>query len=176
MRSLIFLFVSVTFFSLGQKQSSPTFLGINPYITVEPFYAKGELDINLAPFVFQKPIGLRFDFRVNPILNLGIRTGNDVISHVGGELALPVYLRKKNDSTESSSGFFLAPVFSLTRNLPALHTNYGIWAEPGYHLLFENQLAFSFGLQVGATYFDYDHLPDEWGSHFGAKVTFGKWF
>lgn len=160
----------------SQKEKSPNYFGINPSITVEPFYQKGELDINILPVVYQKPLNLRCDFRINPILNLGIRTGHDKISHFGFEAALPLFFKKKEEKTECSNGFYAAPVFSLTRNNLEIHNNLGLWLEPGYHLLFKNQVALSFGLQAGTTYFMYKVGNNEWKNHFGFKFVFGKWF
>lgn len=77
---------------------------------------------------------------------------------------------------EISKGFFAAPILSLTRNRLEAHNNIGFWVEPGYNLLFDNNFAMTFGLQLGGTFFNYDERPNEWGQHFGVKIIIGKWF
>ncbi len=177
MRSLFLLILLTGCFlsTIAQKERSPHFLGLNPSITVEPFYEKGEMDINILPFVYQKPITRRADLRVTTILNLGIRNKGNDISHFGAELAMPLFLKKKEDKANTSEGFFIAPVASFTRNKIAGHNNLGLWIEPGYHLLFDNRVAMSFGLQLGTTFFAYDDGQTKWGNHFGVKVIIGKW-
>jgi len=156
-------------------QKTSTFLGINPSVTVEPFYDKGEFDINVLPVVWQKPVSRRLDIRVNPVLNLGFRNSGSIISHFGAEVAMPVFLAAAEERRTTSKGFFVAPVVSLTRNRPGAHSNTGLWVEPGYFLQASERFGISFGLQLGTTHFNYDELPDEWGGHFGVKVTFGWW-
>ncbi len=170
------LFLSCISLSFSQSTRPAQFIGINPSVTIEPYYEKGELDVNIVPVVYQLSVAKRVDLRMTSILNLGIRKNGNEISHWGLEAAAPIYFRAKESKTEFSKGFFAAPVLSFTRNNSANHYNIGVWAEPGYHLLFENSFAFSFGLQVGATYFMYDNDEQKWGNHFGAKVVFGKWF
>jgi hypothetical protein len=159
----------------AQSEGDPHFFGINPSVTVEPFYGKGELDINILPFVYQKPITNRFDFRLTTILNLGIRKGGNEISHFGVEAAFPIFFKKRETASAFSKGLFVSPVIGLTRNRIEEHNNLGLWLEPGYNLLFENKFAMSFGLQVGRTYFDYDTGSAKWENHFGVKVVIGRW-
>lgn len=159
----------------GQDEKRSHFFGINPSVTVEPYYNSGELDINILPIVYQRSMTDRLDLRLSSILNYGIRNGNDRLSHMGVELGTPVFLKKKEDRLELSQGFFIAPLVSLTRNNEANHTNIGTWIEPGYNILFENKFALSLGLQIGGTYFIYDSSANSWGNHFGVKVVFGKW-
>ncbi len=159
----------------GQREKRLTFLGINPSVTVEPYYNSGELDINVLPIVYQKSITNLFDVRLTSILNYGIRNGNDKLSHVGVEIGTPIFFKKKEDRLELSKGFFIAPILSLTRNNEANHTNIGTWIEPGYNILFENEFALSLGLQIGGTYFINDKSTNTWGNHFGVKIVFGKW-
>ncbi len=160
----------------AQNEFQSNFIGINPSVTIEPFYEKGELDVNILPIVYQFPLSKRLDFRVTSICNLGIRNAGNRISHFGLEFATPFFFKKKDDRRESSQGFFLAPIVSLTRNQLEAHNSVGLWVEPGYHLMFENSFAMSFGLQFGSTLFDYDETQNEWGPHFGAKIVIGKWF
>lgn len=160
----------------GQDEKRLSFLGINPSVTIEPYYDSGELDINILPIVYQRSITNRLDFRLTSVINYGIRNGNDKLSHIGIEFGAPVFFKEKEDIVEISKGFFIAPLLSLTRNIEADHTNIGTWVEPGYNILFEDHFALSLGLQIGGTYFINDNAANSWGNHFGVKVVFGKWF
>lgn len=160
----------------AQNEGDFNFIGLNPSLTIEPFYEKGEMDINIFPVVYQRPLTKRVDIRFTSICNLGIRNAGNEISHLGLETAFPVFFRAKEDKKVSSKGFFVAPIVSLTRNRIEAHNNIGLWLEPGYHLLFDNKVAMSFGLQLGATYFDYNDGATKWRNHFGFKLIVGKWF
>lgn len=160
----------------GQKERHVHFLGINPSVTVEPYYESGELDINVFPLVYQRSFSKRLDFRLTSILNYGVRKEADRLSHFGLELGLPVFIQKKENKGEPSEGFFIAPILSLTRNNEEKHTNVGTHIEPGYNFLFENNFALSLGIHLGATFFINDNASNYWGEHFGVKVIFGKWF
>ena len=160
---------------VAQEDQKNIFLGINPSVTVEPFYEKGELDFNILPLVYQKPLTKRMDIRITSILNLGIRNSKNEISHFGFEMGLPVFFKKKEIKNEYSQGFFLAPILSHTRNRLEKHRNLGGWIETGYNLLFDNNFAMTFGVQLGGTHFNYDNKQNKWGSHFGIKIIIGKW-
>jgi len=172
--TLLVITISVT--SSAQNASKNNFIGLNPSVTVEPFYEKGELDINILPIVYQRPISKRVDIRLTSILNLGIRNEGNTISHFGIEIAVPIFFKAKESTQESSEGFFVAPIVSTTRNRIEAHNNLGVWIEPGYHFLFDNDFALSCGIQLGGTYFAYDDGQTNWGNHFGVKIIFGKWF
>lgn len=159
----------------AQSERRLFFAGITPSITVEPFYQKGELDLNIFPIVYQRTISNRFDLRLTTILNLGVRNNGNEISHLGIETAIPFFIKKKESKYECSNGLFASPVVSLTRNRMEQHNNLGFWLEPGYNLLFENKFAISFGLQIGTTYFKYDTGETKWRNHFGVKIVFGRW-
>lgn len=159
----------------AQEYKRLNFFGINPSVTVEPFYDKGELDVNIFPLVYQRTLTRRIDMRLTSILNLGIRNNGNNISHFGFETGLPIFFNQKENVLEISKGFYMAPIISLTRNSDDAHNNLGLWMEPGYNLLFENNFAMTFGLQVGSTYFAYDNGPSNWGNHFGIKIIIGRW-
>ena len=159
----------------AQEDDIYNFIGINPSITVEPFYEKGESDINILPIVYQRPLTKLFDIRLISILNLGIRNNGNEISHFGFETGLPIYIKSKKNINEISKGFYIAPILSLTRNRVEEHNNLGIWIEPGYNLLFDNNFAMTFGIQLGGTYFNYVNEQTKWGNHFGIKIIIGKW-
>lgn len=160
---------------LAQEDKKFNFVGINPNVTVEPFYDKGELDISIFPLVYQRPLTKRFDIRLNLILNLGIRNNGNEISHFGFETGFPIFFKPKENKIEISKGFFVAPILSVTRNRVEEHDNLGFWIEPGYNLLFDNNFAMTFGLQLGGTYFTYDNGQTKWGNHLGIKIIIGKW-
>lgn len=159
----------------AQNDSIPNFFGINPSVTVEPFYEKGEMDINIFPFVFQRPMTTQIDFRITTIVNFGIRNSESQFSHFGFETALPIFFKLKDNISAYSKGMYVAPIISASRNRLERHNNVGFWLEPGYNLLFDNDFAMTFGLQLGGTYFSHDQGSNEWGAHFGIKIIFGKW-
>lgn len=159
----------------AQTAKTPNFLGLNPGVTVEPFYEKGEFDINICPLVYQRPVNRLLDLRLTTVLNLGFRNDGNRISHWGGEAAMPIFFRKKETLDLPSKGFYIAPVAGFTRNAIDKHNNISLAAEPGYHLLFDNRFAMSFGLQTGVTYFNYDSGETKWRNHFGVKIIVGKW-
>ncbi len=174
---LLILFCLITIAeSYSQKKKSINFIGLNPSVTVEPFYEKGEFDINVFPIVYQKTISQRVDIRIISIVNYGIRKSTSSFSHIGFQTAFPHFIIKKTDKLIPSKGFFVAPGFGITRNLMEKHTNFGLWIEPGYNLLFDDKYSLSFSIQFGATHFWYDSGTTKWGNHFGIKIIFGKWF
>jgi hypothetical protein len=180
MKRTLLLFITTIFLLfknplLAQEEKSFNFLGVNPSVTVEPFYEKGEFDVNIFPVVYQRSMTRRFDIRLTSIVNLGLRNTENQISHYGFETGFPLFFKQKESRKEISKGFFVAPVLSLTRNRVEAHNNLGLWIEPGYNLLFDNNLAMSFGLQFGGTYFAYDNGQTTWGNHFGVKIIIGKW-
>ncbi|HOP03687.1 MAG TPA: hypothetical protein PL017_03850 [Tenuifilaceae bacterium] len=160
----------------AQENKSATFWGLNPSITVEPFYEEGELDINVFPVVYQKTITHRIDLRVASIVNFGVRNENSKFSHVGAQVSFPVHFSKKENTSVPSKGFYAAPGLGLTRNLIEKHNNFGVWIEPGYNLQISPKYSISFGAQFGATHFWYDNGDTKWGNHFGIKVIIGRWF
>lgn len=127
-QTLILAIILVLFYSplKAQEDVNINFIGVNPSLTVEPFYEKGEMDINIFPLVYQRPFSKRFDIRLTSIFNLGIRNNGNEISHFGLETALPIFFKAKEDKKESSKGFFVAPVLSLTRNRIEEHNNVGL--------------------------------------------------
>ena len=169
MKKIIVILTFFTFFYtyIHAKGNSGYFIGINPSVTVEPFYNKGEYDINIFPLVYEKPFTENIGLRLGTILNLGIRDNGNRLSHYGVETALPISL---------FNGFYMAPVISATRNNIELHENLGLWIETGYGLNFENNFSLVLGLQLGETYFNYDNDSSKWDNHFGFKAIIGKWF
>lgn len=179
MKKHLLLFIAILSVStLGisaQTVKTANFIGLNPSVTVEPFYEKGELDLNILPLVFQKTLTGRTDFRISTTLNYGFRNTTNEISHLGGQFCFPVYFLKKEELLAPSQSFYVAPGFGMTRNLIEKHTNFGFWVEPGYNLMISEEWSISFGVQLGATHFDYDSGERRWGNHFGIKIIIGKW-
>lgn len=176
-RVAILVFMQI--FVLNAKCESlekASFLGLNPSVTVEPYYNKGEFDINVFPVVYQRTISERIDFRASVTLNYGVREISKSISHFGGQLALPIFYKKKENLMNPSSGLFIAPGLGFTRNNLEKHTNIGFWLEPGYNLQISDKWSISFGVQLGATNFNYDDGTGKWGEHFGMKIIIGRWF
>ena len=173
---LLLLTVLIINAAYGQDEKRFNFIGINPSVTIEPYYEAGELDVNIFPIVYQRSITNRLDLRLASTINYGIRNENDKLSHIGLEVGAPIFFKKKEDRAEISKGFFIAPILSMSRNNEANHTNIGTWIEPGYNMLFENKFALSIGLQIGGTYFINDSSANTWGNHFGVIIIFGKWF
>jgi hypothetical protein len=172
---ILFLLFCFTFKLYAEEKKMANFIGIKPEVTIEPYYQKGELDVNIFPLVYQHTLNKRLDIRLASILYLGIREKGNSISHYGFQLAFPVYLSKKEKTDLPSKGFFVAPGIGVTRSNLEKHQNVGLWVEPGYHLLFDDNWAIAFGVQLGATHFNYDDGTTKWGNHFGIKICFGKW-
>lgn len=176
----VFIGIFLSLLALGlraQETKAIHFFGLTPSLTVEPYYEKGEFDLNVFPLIYATPITNWMDFRFASILNLGFRENSTRISHYGLQLALPIHFKAKEDKNTPSKGLFIAPGIGATRNPLELHSNFGIWAEPGYHLLVDekNSISISFGLQFGATHFWYDNGESKWGNHFGVKIFVGFW-
>lgn len=161
---------------ISAQEKGINFIGIKPSVTVEPFYEKGELDINVFPLVYQRTISRRVDIKTLSIVNYGIRNNNSSFSHLGFQFAVPIFFKLKEKKSEPSKGFYIAPGFGLSRNLIEKHNNLGFWVEPGYNLLITQKLSISFSIQLGATQFWYDDGTQKLGNHFGIQVIFGKWF
>lgn len=167
--SLLVLLLAFQFVEAQDKVSQ--YLGIRPYFTVEPYYEEGEFDINVFPLVYQNNISRLMSIRLASIFNYTIRKEGQNISHVGLQAAFPFYLKKRELRNDNAKGLYLAPVISLTRNLEEAHTNTGVYLEPGYHVEFSDLFSMVFGLELGATYFDYDDArEDGWDKHFGVSI------
>ena len=62
----ILLIINLFTFCLAvnaQETITKHFIGINPSVTAEPFYEKGEIDINVLPFVYQRILTEHIDIR-----------------------------------------------------------------------------------------------------------------
>ena len=150
-------------------------LGINPSISVETYYDQGELDINIFPGVMQLTIDKRIDLRFITLFNIGIRNDKSGFSQMGIEGALPIFLKAKEELSNHSSGFYAAPVISLSKSKIDDNVHFGLWAEPGYQLGINENFSMILGVQAGATYISYNSGPASWNSHLGLKVIIGWW-
>jgi hypothetical protein len=179
-KDIITIFMLIIILSLNsilkaQDEVTKHFIGINPSITAEPFYEKGEVDINIFPLVYQRILINRVHLRLTSILNLGIRNDGNSLSIYGIEMAIPYYFSQKVNKYNPSRGLFIAPTLSFVRYSKQEHSNIGIWFESGYNILIDKSLSLSLGLQFGATYFSYDNDANKWRNHFGIKIVLGKW-
>jgi hypothetical protein len=162
--------------SSGQS-NAPIFIGIQPNITVEPFYEKGEFDLDIVPLVFEASVGLRTNIKITPIVNYHFGGTTNGISDVGVFGILPIFLSAKEAKADRPFGFYLGPVIGFGKNLLNSHYTTTIGIEPGYMFETKNRFTISIGLQLGGSYFSYDEEPepDKWVTHWGPKFSFGFW-
>lgn len=161
-------------YSFSQETKKHTFIGIQPSFTKEKFYDKNEFDINLIPFVLQHPLSRRMDFRLTTLANYHFGNNNQ-FSDLGGEFAAPIFIQKKDDTSEKSKGFFLSPIVGPSRNVLDNHYTITLATEGGYFFLLGEKFALSTQLQFGGSFFLYDQKDNEWVQHFGLKVNLGFW-
>jgi len=128
------------------------------------------------PLCINKEFLGKLKIRVSPILNYGIRKTNSEINYFGIQIAFPYFPNKRDNLYSPFKGLYFAPGLELARNTFEKYKSAEMCIEPGYTLLFDNDLAISVGLQFGATRLNYDNDVKEWKSHFGVKFIFGKWF
>jgi hypothetical protein len=171
---IILLFVIFVENVYGQTKK-PTLIGIQPSITVEPFYEKGELDINIFPLVLEIPIGQRINFRFLPLANYHLGGEKNGFSDIGFYTVLPIFFNRRETTEIKPYGFYIGPVIGLGRNFINDHYTATFALEPGYLFQAKKSFTISIGCQFGASYFVYDSEPDKWIFHWGPKVTFGFW-
>lgn len=157
----------------SQEESTPIFVGVQPSVTKEKFYDKGEFDLNVIPFVFEKGINKRMDLRITTLANYHFGD-NARFSDIGFELASPIFLKKKE--SQYSNGFFASPIVGPSRNNLNKHYTLTLALEGGYLFDLGNRFALSTQIQYGSSCFNYDSKQNEWLPHFGVKVNFGYWF
>lgn len=176
MRQLFLLILSLIMSSKSIGQSStPIFIGLQPNITVEPFYDKGEFDIDILPLVVEASIGLRTNLKVTPMVNHHIGGQTEGISDLGVFAVLPILLKKKEIRSDRPYGFYAGPVLGFGRNLINDHYTTTVGIEPGYMFETKKRFTISMGLQLGGSYFSYDSEPNKWVTHWGPKFSFGYW-
>lgn len=170
---LILLLSSFVGYVNGQTKK-PVFVGIQPAVTIEPFYEEGEFDVNALPLVFELLIGEQVNLRLLPMLNYrsgGIKNG---ISDVGAFVVAPIFFNKKEPG-ELPHGLFVGPVLGFGRNLINDHYTTMVAVEPGYLFETKKKFTIAMGLQLGGSHFTYDSQPNKWVFHWGPKISFGFW-
>jgi hypothetical protein len=159
--------------SLAGQSSYRFFIGVQPDITREIKRNDEKVfSVNVLPLVaqyyFNEDIALRF----SSILNL--QSDTKELSHVGGQLGMPVYLFARR--TDWIMGFFASPVFGLSHNLLTVSNEITCAVEPGYSWVLENGFSMNLGLQLGATYFTAQDEHHGWRNHTGVKFSLGYTF
>lgn len=172
--SVIIILVAYLGCTYGQSDKK-IFLGIQPAITVEPFYDEGELDINVFPLILETPISSRVNLRIAPIANYHLGGITNGFSDLSVFTVLPVFFRKTEDQNAKPFGFYIGPVLGFGRNIINNHYTTTLALEPGYMFEAKRSFTITLGVQFGASYFVYDSNPNKWTSHFGPKITFGFW-
>ncbi len=174
----LFYIAILTLISCGQsicQSNTPIFIGIQPNVTVEPFYDEGEFDLDITPLVFEASVGLRTNIKITPIVNYHFGGPNNGISDVAVFSALPIFLKAKEKRSDRPFGFYLGPVVGFGRNLINSHYTMTVAVESGYMFKTKNRFTISMGLQLGGSYFSYDTEPNKWVTHWGPKFSFGFW-
>lgn len=172
--SSIILFVVQIGNASGQSDKN-IFIGVQPGLTIEPFYEKGEFDVNVFPLIFETPVGSRANIRLSPITNYHIGGSTAGFSDIGLYFVLPVFFKKNENKESKPYGFYVGPVLGFGRNLINNHYTTTIAIEPGYMFKAKKSFTIVIGVQFGASHFAYDLQPNKWFFHWGPKVTFGFW-
>lgn len=164
-----------TITNLSAHTKRPFYIGVQPAITVEPFYDEGELDFNAFPLIVETPISQRINLRIVPMVNYHVGGLENGISDLGVFTVLPIFLKRTEIENERPSGFYLGPVIGFSRNLINDHFTTTTALEPGYMWKTEKSFTITLGTQLGGSFFGYDSKPNKWVFHWGPKVTFGFW-
>jgi len=159
---------------LGQT-TKQVYIGLQPGVTVEPFYEEGEFDFNVFPLIIETPVSSRINLRICPIANYHMGGETNGFSDLGVFTVLPIFFNKKEDDNTIPYGFYLGPVVGLGRNLINKHFTTTLALEPGYMIETKKRFTINLGIQFGASHFSYDTEPNKWVFHWGPKVTFGFW-
>ena len=157
---------------LGQQKGS-FYLGLGPDFTTEKEYEKGEFDVNVLPFVIQYNLTNYIGIRASTVVNLHVKDGTEV-SQVGGQLALPVYIR--SEASSPVSGIYLAPVLGMSHNMISEGNEITAAAEAGYTWITNSGFTMNLGLQLGGTYFTANDESAGWRNHSGFKFSLGYTF
>ncbi len=146
-------------------------LGLEPAMTVEPFYEDNEFDLNLVPLVIHQRGAESLKTRL--ILQANYHFADEAgFNNVGLEVARPAYIFEEG----SFAGAYTTPIVSLGLNILDDQLKSTMGGEIGYSFDTETNWRFNVALQVGATFFgENDTGPSEWKNHFGIKFHFGKW-
>ena len=171
----VILLCCISLEAIYAQDKHPVFIGIQPAITVEPFYEEGELDVNVFPLLIETPIGSRVTIKLSPLLNYHIGGEENGISDVGLYVVFPVYIKKRETKSDLPYGFYVGPVLGFGRNLLNEHYTTTLAVEPGYFFKANKSFTVSLGLQFGGSYFSYDDNSSKWIFHWGPKIGLGFW-
>jgi hypothetical protein len=169
------LLFAILLASASGQSNNNIFVGLQPAVTVEPFYEDGELDINVLPLIYETQIGSRTTIRFAPIVNYHIGGETEGISDVAVFAVLPVFFNKVESVESKPYGFYIGPVLGFGRNLINDHYTTTVAIEPGYMFETDESFTITLGIQFGGSYFGYDSKPNKWLFHWGPKITFGFW-
>lgn len=171
---IIGMFLMLFIFYGAKAQNKGTiYIGVQPEITVEKEYAKGEFDVNIVPLVFQYWLSESITIRYSNILNVHVNKGLQT-SQIGGQLAFPWYFLHEKES--ELSGFYIAPLGALTYNNISGGTENTLALEPGFTWFNKSGLTLSLGFQLGGTHFTANDQTNGWRSHGGLKFNIGYRF
>lgn len=160
----------------AQASEPVLFVGLQPSVTVEPYYPDGVFDLNAAPVCVEWRAAASISLRAAPLLTFrfGVPDGPS-LAHLGFELGAPIHLAAQQ-AAEPPSGPWVGPGTALTRNVLDRHWTTGLHLDAGWALRPSSRLALLFSLQAGGTLF----VPDEGGlelkEHLGFKAAVGWWF
>ncbi|MEQ9186807.1 MAG: hypothetical protein RLP15_03670 [Cryomorphaceae bacterium] len=153
------------------------FIGLMPggFLEIEaPYYPIERFTINVIPLVFEIPINTVTDFK---FATIGMYEYGDQprLSVVGGQLVFPRYFRAKERYSEKSSGWYLGPFISGSRDF--YRNLYSV--SPGLELgkIFEDKRSFalSINLQAGGTYQFRMNRKNAIVPFVGINLGFGFW-
>lgn len=169
MCGLLFLITAIE-----AKTRSPYLIGISPAFVIDKAGLSTEIDANVAPFYVQFSINKYYDVRLSSraMFHNGAENRWD---NIGGEISFPIFYRKKYSAMAASKGVYFAPFLSAYNNAPKHFIIANLGIEPGYLFLFRNKFSLATGIQIGASYKNYDKQENEILSHFAVKVCFGIW-
>ena len=175
MKKLILILSIIT--SLGnllQGQSArKLFIGILPDITREVIYNEEKVfSVNVLPLIAQVSLNEFTGIRLSSILNLQNNTKS--ISHLGGQLGIPVYLFGNHSSPVK--GVYAAPVFGFSHNKISSSNEMTVALEPGYSWILSGGFTMNLGLQLGGTFFTTEGPDWGWRNHAGLKFSLGYTF
>jgi hypothetical protein len=169
----LLLYVYITD-AYGQTRT-PVLLGVQPGVTIEPFYEEGELDVNVFPLLIEVPIGTRTNIKLAPLVNYHIGGEENGVSDVGLYTVFPIFIKERENREDVPFGFYVGPVLGFGRNLLNDHYTTTLAVEPGYMFEAKKSFTITLGVQFGASHFAYDNQPNKWVFHWGPKITFGFW-
>ncbi len=150
------------------------YAGIEPRFGQESWYEEGEMDINVAPFVFEWAVANKLGVRARSSVFLhsgGEESGK--ISLTGGGLGFFYYFREKADEHQYG-GLFIGPWNELNYDHLQNFRHYTLAMEAGYSFDLGKNWSLNASGQYGRSFFISDETTDD--EHFGIYVNFGFWF